>query len=259
MKKLIFRHIIFIVVLTYAQSLQAAVFSGDKEKPAINSAELSISINEVRQPLAIVRRFRPTVNVRESDEPVWVEARIAHELYDRDTLRTEGDGYAVVQLVDNSLVRVRPNSMLIIRGDANDRGGLNSRINVESGSINLSVSGRQSEYEVGTQTAVAAVKGTQFSTTINPDGTSTFVCFSGEVEITALESGQTVSLVQRRRALVEADGRRIRLQRVSRREIRRLEREEVRLEEASSPSILRIRLMNNEGEIREIDIPYFEN
>ncbi|MCH8496075.1 MAG: FecR family protein [Balneolales bacterium] len=255
-----FRNIIVFAFLICVHPLHAAVASGSGEESGFVKAELVVSVNnDVRQPLAIVRRFRPTVNVSDSDQPVWVEARVAHELYDRDTLRTESDGYAVVQLVDNSLVRVRPNSMLIIRGDVNDRGGLNSRIDVENGSINLNVSGRQSEYEVGTQTAVAAVKGTQFSTTINPDGTSTFICFSGEVEVTAMESGQTVSLNQRRRAVVEADGQRIRTQRVSRREIRRLEREEVRLEEASTPSILRIRLMNSEGEIREIDIPYFEN
>lgn len=210
------------------------------------------------QPLAIVRRFKPLVRVRESDKPEWVEVRMAQELFDRDTLRTFDDGYAVVQLVDNSLARVRPNSMLIIRGEANGRGGLNTRISVEEGGFNLNVSGRQSEYEVATPGAVAAVKGTEFFTQINPDGTSTFTCFSGIVEVRAVTSGQTTNLTRRRRATVSSDGVSIQVQNVSSREIRRMQNEEDRMEATATPKYIRIRVKNSDGEVREIEIPYFE-
>jgi len=216
-------------------------------------------IKNDEQPLAIVRRFRPTVNVRESAAQQWVEARVAQPLFHSDTLRTEQDGYAVVQMVDNSLIRVRPNSMLIIRGDVNERGGVNSRIDVERGGLNLQVSGRNSEYEVGTQTAVAAVKGTRFSVTLNSDGTTTIVCFTGALDVIARESGRSVELRGGRRALVNSSGQAVQTERVSRREMRRLEAEEVQLEEASVPDVLRIRLQNSDGDIREIEIPYFRN
>jgi hypothetical protein len=212
-----------------------------------------------RQPLAIVRRFRPSVIVRESTEPQWIEARMAQQLFDRDTLRTENDGYAVVQLVDNSLIRVRPNSMLVIRGETNERGGLNSRINVDRGTISLSVSGRQSEYEVGTQTAVAAVKGTSFRTTVNPDGSTTFLLFTGEITVMALRSGQLITMGPRNQATVDAEGNRIQRERLSRRNIQAEQNEEERLEQAATPSILRIRLVSPEGDVREIEIPYFRN
>lgn len=211
------------------------------------------------QPLAIVRRFRPTVNVRESSRQEWVEARVAQQLFHSDTLRTEQDGYAVVQMVDNSLIRVRPNSMLIIRGDVNDRGGVNTRIDMEQGGINLQVNGRVSEFEVATQTSVAAVKGTQFSVAINPDGSTTIVCFSGEIEVTARNTGQTVDLRRGRRAMIDTQGRSIRSERVSVREMRRLEAEEVQMEESSVPDVLRIRLRNADGDVREVEIPYFRN
>lgn len=209
------------------------------------------------QPLAIVRRFRPTVNVRESGRHEWVEARVAQQLFHSDTLRTQQEGYAVVQMVDNSLIRVRPNSMLIIQGEVNSRGGVNSRINMEQGGINLQVIGRVSDFEVTTQTSVAAVKGTQFSVVINPDGSTTIVCFSGEVEVTARISGQTVSLRRGRRAFIDPQSRSVRTERVSLREMRRLQADEVRMEESSIPEVLKIRLRNADGDIREVEIPYF--
>lgn len=237
--------------------MEAAVMNGGGNE--IPQGEItSGSLVEPRQPLAIVRRFRPIVNIRESQEPEWTEARLAHELFDRDTLRTGDDGYAVVQMIDNSLVRVRPNSMLIIRGETNDRGGVNSRINVERGGLNLSVSGRQSDYEVQSGNAVAAVKGTQFSAVLNPDGSATFVCFTGEIAVIALNTGQEITLTPRRRAQVDAEGNTVQVRRVTRRTMRSLEQEEARLEEASRPSIMRIQFRNAEGEEREIDIQYFD-
>lgn len=211
------------------------------------------------QPLAIVRRFRPTVNVRDAGTRQWVEARVAQQLFHSDTLRTAQEGYAVVQMVDNSLIRVRPNSMLIIRGDVNDRGGVNSRIDMEQGGISLQVIGRVSDFEVATQTSVAAVKGTRFSVVINPDGSTTITCFSGEVEVSARATGQTVSLRRGRRAMIDPQARAVQTERVSVREMRRLEAEEVRLEESSQPEVLRIRLRNADGEVREVEIPYFRN
>jgi len=59
--------------------------------------------------------------------------------------------------------------------------------------------------------------------------------------------------------LVNSSGQAVQTERVSRREMRRLEAEEVQLEEASVPDVLRIRLQNSDGDIREIEIPYFRN
>lgn len=236
--------------------------SNVKPLPSLSTVELELGLLNLSingQPLAIVRRFRPTVNVRESGKQEWVEARVAQQLFHSDTLRTEQDGYAVVQMVDNSLIRVRPNSMLIIRGDVNDRGGVNTRIDMEQGGINLQVSGRVSEFEVTTQTSVAAVKGTQFSVVINPDGSTTIVCFSGEIEVTARNTGQSVDLRRGRRAIIDTQGRSVRAERVSVREMRRLEAAEVQMEASSIPDVLRIRLRNAEGDIREVEIPYFRN
>ena len=77
--------------------------------------------------------------------------------------------------------------------------------------------------------------------------------------LSARESGRSVELRGGRRALVNSSGQAVQTERVSRREMRRLEAEEVQLEEASVPDVLRIRLQNSDGDIREIEIPYFRN
>jgi hypothetical protein len=210
------------------------------------------------RPLAIVRRFRPIVVVKQTSEAEWLEAKITQPLFDKDTLRTGPDGYALIQFMDNSLARVRPNSLLVIRGETRDRGSTFSRITLEAGELLLNVNGRQSNYEVQTRTAVASVKGTTFNTKIEEDLTTVFTGFSGTVEIIALNSGQTVNLTRRNRVRVDQRGETVTLESISSSELQNLQQQYDDLEEGTRPDIMRLRFMNRSGQVREIDIRYFE-
>jgi hypothetical protein len=224
--------------------------------------DLVSSIEEDRRaparPLAIVRRFRPMVQIRDTGNVEWVEAKVAYQLFDKDTLRTEREGYAVLQLIDNSLARVRPNSVLVIRGEPNARNGLNSRIQVESGEVNLRVEGRVSQYEVSTPSAVAAVKGTEFTTRILEDGSSEFIVITGVVEVKANASGRTQNLTRRRRAVVDPEGNEIVTTTVSNQEVRRTQNEYTQLDTNAKPKVVRIRFVNASGQVQEIEVQYFE-
>lgn len=230
------------------------------EKPQNRSEAPSLvtANQQAQRPLAIVRRFRPMVQVRDSENVEWVEASVAYQLFDKDTLRTESEGYAVLQLIDNSLARVRPNSVLVIRGEPNSRNGLNSRIQVESGEVNLRVEGRVSQYEVATPSAVAAVKGTEFTTRILLDGSSEFICYSGVVEVKANTSGRAQNLTRRRRAVVDPNGNNIIINTLSNQEVRRNQSEYQQLDTSSKPKVVRIRFVNADGQVQEIEIQYFE-
>ncbi|MFU8859889.1 MAG: FecR domain-containing protein [Cyclonatronaceae bacterium] len=210
------------------------------------------------RPLAIVRRFRPLVVVRQTTENEWVEAKITQPLFDQDTLKTGPDGYALIQFMDNSLARVRPNSLLVIRGETRDRGSTFSRISLEAGELFLNVNGRQSNYEIQTRTAVASVKGTSFNTKIEDDQTTVFTGFSGVVEIMALNSGQTVNMTRRNRVRVDQHGETVTLETISSSELQNLQQQYDDLEEGTRPEIMRLRFMNRSGQVREIDIRYFE-
>jgi ferric-dicitrate binding protein FerR (iron transport regulator) len=223
------------------------------------AASLTDSPNPDERPLAIVRRFRPIVVVKQTAQSEWLDARITQPLFDRDTLRTGPDGYALIQFMDNSLARVRPNSLLVIRGETRDRGSTFSRITLQAGEMLLNVNGRQSNYEVITRSAVASVKGTSFNTRIEDDQTTTFTGFSGIVEIMALNSGQTVNLTRRNRVRVDQRGETITLETISTSELQDLQQQYDNLEEGTRPDILRLRFMNRSGQVREVDIRYFES
>lgn len=220
-------------------------------------AELQIETTDER-PLAIVRRFRPVVVVKQSAQIEWVDARMTQPLFDMDTLRTGPDGYALIQFMDNSLARVRPNSLLIIRGETRERGSTFSRITLEAGEIFLNINGSQSNYEVQTRTAVASVKGTSFNSKIEDDLTTVFTGASGVVEIMALNSGQTVSMTRRNKVRVDQRGETITLENISSSELQNLLQQYEDLEDGTRPNIMRLRFMNRSGQTREIDIRYFD-
>lgn len=212
------------------------------------------------RPLAMVRRFKPQVIVKDMNREEWINAHRAHQLFSSDTLRTGDDGHAVVQFMDNSIARLKPNTELVVTGESNSVNSTSARMAVEIGEIYLNVTGQQSTYDVVTPTAVAAVKGTSFISQVNTDGSSTFTGLSGIVEITATTSGQQVNIGRRDRAFVEATGNQIEVTEVSDQEVDDAEQEyDSDFDETATPKILRLRFRNADGQIRELEIEYFEN
>ncbi|MEX0681718.1 MAG: FecR family protein [Balneolales bacterium] len=211
-----------------------------------------------RRPLAIVRRFNPLVIVRHADVENWVDAERTHPLHDTDTLRTGDDGFAVVQFMDNSVARVRPNSLLIVNGEVNTPGSISSRVSVEEGDMFLNIRGLNSIYEVATPSAVAAVRGTEFTTHVDETGQSSFTGFSGEVEITALSSGQTVRLTRGLRAHVDAGGVDITLSEVGDDELDSQYSMYEGMDGDLDIRTIRLHLTNDEGEVEIIEFEYYE-
>lgn len=211
-----------------------------------------------KRPLAIVQRFTPLVLVRHSHGDQWQDAYRTHPLHDADTLRTGDDGFAVVQFMDNSVARVRPNSLLIINGDVRAPGSITSRISMEVGDMLLQVRGANSTYEVATPSAVAAVRGTRFSTQVTPDGRTFFTGFSGEIQIQAVTSGQLLNLTQGLQAEVDASGNTITLLELDDDSLNNryilYDHDEQPLEKKT----IRIRFVNDDGEEEIIEFEYYE-
>lgn len=212
------------------------------------------------KPLAMVRRFKPQVIVKERDKNEWINAHRAHQLFSSDTLRTDHEGHAVVQFMDNSIARLKPNTELTVTGESNSVRSTSARMAVEIGEIYLNVTGQQSNYDIVTPTAVAAVKGTSFVSQIRADGSSTFTGLSGIVEVTATASGRQVNLNRRDRAFVESTGNEIEITRVSEQEVNDMEQEYTHdFDETATPGTLRLRFRNSDGQLREVELDYFDN
>jgi len=54
-----------------------------------------------------------------------------------DTIQTQGDGKAIVQMVDGSVYSVRPNSTVVIRDNSSIFGGANVRVSLDDGQLNV--------------------------------------------------------------------------------------------------------------------------
>jgi hypothetical protein len=54
-----------------------------------------------------------------------------------DTVQTQGDGKATVQMVDGSVYSVRPNSTVVIRDNSSIFGGNNVRVSLDDGQLNV--------------------------------------------------------------------------------------------------------------------------
>lgn len=211
------------------------------------------------RPLAIIRRFKPDVKIKNAASQDWQDATMAAQLFDSDTLMTEENGYAAVQFMDNSLVKVKPKSLLIIRGEVIDKNSTAGRIAVEVGEIFLNVTKRQSQFEVQTPTAVASVKGTSYSTEVATDGTTIVIVFAGSVELVATKSGQKVTLKRRDKGTVDPQSSTLSVATVSNTELNKQESNYNTLDTSTKPKTILLRFRNDAGQVREVEIQYFES
>lgn len=216
------------------------------------------SLNNERT-LAIIRRYKPDVQIKHANADAWENAQMAAKLFDADTLRTDADGYAAVQFMDNSLVKVKPNSLLIIRGEVIDKNSTASRIAVEVGEVFLNVTKRQSQFEVQTPTAVASVKGTSYTTEVAKDGTTTVIVLSGIVELLAKKSGQKASLKRNDKGKIDSKNSNLAVSKTSDKDMKSKEGEYSNLDAGTKPKTIKLRFRNQSGQSREVEIQYFEN
>jgi len=211
------------------------------------------------RPLAIIRRFKPDVNIKHAESQDWELAKMAAKLYDSDTLKTDNNGYAAVQFMDNSLIKVKPKSLLIIRGEVLDKNSTASRIAVEIGEVFLNVTKRQSQFEVQTPSAVASVKGTSLSSSVTEDGSTIVTVFSGSVELIATRSGQKVTLKRRDKGKVDSESSTLTVSTVTNNDLNTEETTYTTLDTSTKPKTIRLRFSNDAGQVREVEIEYFEN
>ncbi len=239
-------------VTSIAVSLILAVIVG-----SMLASDLYIPVEQER-PLAIVRRFKPQVELATGEKEYYLnlEENIGEQLFSGDTLSTEEDGYALVVFMDNSIAKVKPESMLIVQGESlADSKISDRRINLETGEIFMEVEPVGSgTFEVATSRSLASVKGTRF-------GTKAFGYVwveEGQVDVTATNSGQTVSLFERMFAEVDENGNSIESGTLTDEELNALGLGYDELDEDLIERTIILRFRDANGQIREIPVNIFE-
>lgn len=206
------------------------------------------------RPLAYVQKFKPQVGVQNQGPLQNVEER-GEPLYTGDTLRTNENGFALVQFMDKSLAKVKPESRLIVRGEIEDKENSSTRIGLELGEILLNVSEQGTDnFEVATNTSVASVKGTEFGATFD----DYFWVEEGEVEILVNRTGESVTLTDRSYGQVQEDGN-IETGELTEEEVEEKNEEYEQIEEESEPETYELRFIDENGEEQVIEIKVYEN
>lgn len=211
--------------------------------------------------IGIVRRFKPDVNIQNFDIDKYIELtlpdNLGEKLFTGDTLLTEEDGFAFVMFMDKSVAKVKPNSLLIISGNrelTSNEG--NTRIDLMNGEIFLEVQPQgENDFEVSTSRSLASVKGTEFGST--SEG-YTWV-ESGQVDLTAFNSGQTVSLFENMYGQVDQNGNNIDSGTLTEQELTELNEGFDELDEDLIQKEIILRFRDANGQLREFTIDVFED
>jgi hypothetical protein len=206
------------------------------------------------RPLAFVQKFKPEVGVENAGQYNNIQKR-GKPLFNGDTLRTNENGFALVQFMDKSLAKVKPESRLIVEGEVEGKQNTSTRIGLEAGEIfmNVTEQGRDN-FEVATNTTVASVKGTDFGAESN----NYFWVEEGEVEVSVSETGETVTLTDSQFGQVQDDGS-IETGELTEDELDERSQEYEDMEENVEPEILEVRFIDEDGQEQVIEIKVFEN
>ena len=225
----------------------------------VGFVETDVRIIENERPLAIVRRFKPSVSVSNASSKIKelnLEENIGEQLFSGDTLLTDNEGYALIVFMDNSIAKVKPNSKLVVSGETDKaiKKG-NTRIDLGLGEIFLDVQPQGgNDFEVSTSRSLASVKGTQFGNT----GDGYVWVKEGQVDVEASVSGETVSLFEKMFAQVNEQGDGIESGTLSDSDMDELEGGYGSLDENLIKKQMKIRFRDANGQIREVIIDYFE-
>lgn len=215
-------------------------------------------VEEQDRPLAIVRRFKPQVELASGDKEFVLDLteNLGEQLFNGDTLSTDDKGYALVVFMDNTVAKVKPESMLIVQGESlADSKISNRRISLENGEVFMEVEPLGAgTFEVATSRSLASVKGTRF-------GTKAFGYVwvqEGQVDVTATNSGQTVSLFEKMFASVDNTGSTIQSGTLTNEELSNLDEGFDELDEELIERTIILRFRDANGQIREIPVNIFE-
>jgi tetratricopeptide (TPR) repeat protein len=124
-------------------------------------------------------------------EDLWRSALIQQSLVGGDTLRTNGIGHLAILFADRTQIRVGRNSTLTINDVASRQTG-NTRLSLDSGNIWARASRGGSGVDVKTPAAVAAIRGTDWSLSVDGSGKTSLMVLEGVVELKNPQGAVTV-------------------------------------------------------------------
>lgn len=119
--------------------------------------------------------------IRFTAAELWQDVEVQQVLLGGDALRTGPLGGLAILFADQTQIRVHNNSQLLVRDIGGD--GAPARMDLNSGAVWARAVTGGNGVEIATPAATAAIRGTDWSLAVGPDGKTTLVVLSGVVEL----------------------------------------------------------------------------
>lgn len=151
--------------------------------------------------------FEGKVQVKPGSSVEWVDAVVDQALNPSDSIKTGGDGQAMLQFSDKSTVAVKPNTEVIIEELVWNDTARKAGLNVPVGELRAIIKKMDtpSDFKVKTPTAICGARGTVFYILVTATETRVFVT-EGAIDFTNPASGNTYVVVQNMTAISELSG-----------------------------------------------------
>ncbi len=140
------------------------------------------------QPTARVASVTGPVLLSGGSHTIAVTLTPGYELGPGDSVDTHGGGRVVIELTDGSMIVVQPDSTIVIK-DFRAASSLRELFDIMLGSVRVKINhfgGRPNPYRINSPTASIAVRGTDFSVTVNNRGDTQVLVYEGVVVVTSL-------------------------------------------------------------------------
>lgn len=175
-------------------------------------ALLTITANAVMSagssPVALIMKVVQDVEFKKSNSVDWAKAKSGEMLITGDEVRTGGKSLALIKFLDNSLLRVRENSVVKIYADKQQDKRVSKTTHIEKGKVGFEISKQKNdEFRFTTPTMVASIRGTRGMFRVMDDGSSLLVVDEGAIDVASTLGDRRTGRVEGGRfALVGPDG-----------------------------------------------------
>ncbi|MFN0278263.1 MAG: hypothetical protein ACKVRN_06635 [Pyrinomonadaceae bacterium] len=116
--------------------IAGAVFGGVKLVSQSNWFA-AVDSGEIPRDAARIVSFEGEVRITRASTRETILVKIPTWVAAGDTIQTQSDGRAIIQMIDGSVYSVRPNSTVVVRDTTSLLGGKNVRVRVDDGQLNV--------------------------------------------------------------------------------------------------------------------------
>jgi len=152
----------------------------------LNEMTINKNIEKIEKGEAIVVTLVVgDVQVKKMGLSVWRVVKIEDNLQMGDTIKTGSAAYCELQMIKRGIFRIEGSTELYLATLINKDDKINSRMKLANGGIALMPRKLKEgeNFEVETSTAVAAVRGTEFTVNVNENGDTKVAVNEGTVEV----------------------------------------------------------------------------